>query len=60
MKAPILPIEKEPHFSDYFIDNQADSVWTLIAAIGITEQKKVLDLVKTLMRLSALLSGLKR
>jgi len=24
-KTPMLPIEKEPHFSDYFKDNQADS-----------------------------------
>ena len=25
MKAPMLPIENEPHFPDYFKDNQADS-----------------------------------
>jgi hypothetical protein len=25
MKAPMLPIENEPHFTDYFKDNQADS-----------------------------------
>jgi len=25
MKAPMLPIEKEPHFPDYFKDNRADS-----------------------------------
>ena len=25
MKAPMLPIENEPHFTDYFKDNRADS-----------------------------------
>ena len=24
-KTPMLPIEKEPHFKDYFKDNRADS-----------------------------------